>query len=209
MTLTATPFAVPLTGHAAELLRSDGAVHPLDVRRWHASAAGEDGWLLDRCSGTTIDLGCGPGRLVEALTARGVRALGVDVAAEAVAACRRRGAEVVQADVFGPLPHEGTWDHVLLADGNLGIGGDPVRLLRRAARLARPGGTVLVELDTAGAGLWRGEARLRCRSAVGSAFPWATAGPAALPVLARASGLVVGPVHRGGRTFAALATTRR
>lgn len=200
-----TAFAEPLTGHDAELMRSDGAIDLLDVGRWHAPASGEDSWLLSRCSGSAIDLGCGPGRLVEALAARGVQALGIDVADEAIAACRRRGAGAVQADVFGPLPGEGDWDHVLLADGNVGIGGDPVRLLRRAARLIRPGGTVLVELDAGSAGLWRGEARVRCREDVGHPFPWATAGTAALPELTRGAGLRTTLLYRGERSFAELA----
>ena len=68
---------------------------------------------------------------------------------------------MVRRDLFGPLPGEGTWAHVLLADGNIGIGGDPLRLLRRAARLLRPGGTVLVETDARHRALWRGTARLR------------------------------------------------
>lgn len=208
MTTLATPFADPLTGHEAQLLRSDGAVQELDVQRWHAPAGGEDGWLLDRCRGATIDLGCGPGRLVEALARRGVAALGVDVAEEAVAACLLRGVDAVRADVLGPLPGEGTWDHVLLADGNLGIGGDPARLLRRAGQLLRPGGTVLVELDAGSTGLWRGEARLRCRDDVGRAFPWATAGPAALPLLAVTARMRVRVLHRGRRTFGELVGPR-
>ena len=36
---------------------------------------------------------------------------------------------MVRRDLFGALPGEGTWSHVLLADGNIGIGGDPVTLL--------------------------------------------------------------------------------
>jgi SAM-dependent methyltransferase len=204
VTLLTAPFADPLAGRAAELLRGDGTVVPLDVGRWHATADGEDQWLLARCRGTTIDLGCGPGRLVVALAARGTLALGVDLADEAVVACRRRGVHAVQADVFGLLPGEGAWDHVLLADGNIGIGGDPVRLLRRSARVARPGGTVLVELEAGDGGLWRGEARLRCDGILGPPFPWATVGSGALPRLASAAGLRVVSTYRGRRRFAEL-----
>nr|WP_246122422.1 class I SAM-dependent methyltransferase [Actinoallomurus bryophytorum] len=44
--------------------------------------------MLKHCHGPTIDLGCGPGRLVQALTARGVRALGIDTSPWAVRQCR-------------------------------------------------------------------------------------------------------------------------
>lgn len=202
--MTASVFAPALLGHSTVLLRSDGGVSPLHVERWRGAAGAEDGWLLDRCHGPTIDLGCGPGRLLEALAARGVDALGVDSAVEAIAQCHGRGVAAVLADVFDPLPREGAWAHVLLADGNLGIGGDPVALLRRAARLLRPGGSVLVELDGAEPGLWRGYARVHSREAVGRPFPWAAAGPEALPRLAEAAGLRAHTVHRGRRRFAEL-----
>ncbi len=199
-----TVFASALNGQHSELLRSDGGVAPLAVERWRGAAAGEDSWLLGRCRGATIDLGCGPGRLVEALAARGVVALGVDVAAEAIGQCRRRGVPVLRADVFAPLPDEGTWDHVILADGNLGIGGDPETLLRRVMELISPTGTVLVELDPGEPGLWRGLARVRSRDAVGHPFPWATAGVAALPGLAARTGLRPTVLYRGRRSFAEL-----
>jgi SAM-dependent methyltransferase len=201
---SATAFARALTGHRAELLRSDGAVAPLAVDRWRGAAGGEDSWLLGRCRGATIDLGCGPGRLVEALAARGVPALGVDIAVEAIGQCRRRGVAAVRADVFARLPGEGHWDHALLADGNVGIGGDPEALLRRAARLVGAGGTVLVELDPAEPGLWRGVARVRSLRSVGHPFPWAAAGVAALPALAAGAGLRPTVLYRGRRTFAEL-----
>lgn len=199
-----TAFARALDGDPAELVRCDGGVVPLDVERWHAAAAGEDHWLLGRCRGSTIDLGCGPGRFIEALEARGVRALGVDLAPEAVAQCTSRGVSVLHADVFAPLPDEGTWAHALLADGNLGIGGDPVALLRRAASLIRATGSVIVELDAADPGLWRGHARLRSSHAIGRPFPWASAGAAALPRLAALAGLRTSVVYRGRRSFAEL-----
>lgn len=197
-------FARPLGGQPAELVRCDGKVAALDVDRWRAPAAGEDSWLLGRCHGATIDLGCGPGRLIEALAVRGVPALGVDLAPEAITQCRRRGGAAVHRDLFAPLMCEGTWAHAILADGNIGIGGDPVALLRRAAALIKPTGSVLVELDPTESGLWRGSARVRSRHEVGSPFPWAMAGPKALPLLAARAGLRPCVVYRGGRTFAEL-----
>ena len=197
-------FARALDGHEAELVRSDGGVARLDVARWRAAAAGEDRWLLGRCRGDTIDLGCGPGRLLEALAARGVRALGVDLAPEAITQCRARGVPALHADVFAPLPDEGAWSHALLADGNLGIGGDPVALLRRAASLICRTGSVIVELDAGAPGLWCGHARVRCREAIGHPFPWATAGVDAVPRLAGLAGLRPTVIYRGSRSFAEL-----
>lgn len=205
----ATAFAGALAGHRSELLRSDGAVAPLDVHRWRAAAAGEDSWLLGRCRGATIDLGCGPGRLVEALIRQGVDALGVDAAAEAIGQCRRRGVPALRSDVFAPLPREGSWAHVLLVDGNLGIGGDPAALLRRAAGLLGPYGTVLVELDPGEDGLWRGSARVRSKRAVGRPFPWAAAGIRVLPTLAALAGLRPTVLYRGQRAFAELVAVNR
>jgi SAM-dependent methyltransferase len=202
--LVTTAFARALAGHQAELVRSDGGVAPLDVERWRGAAAGEDRWLLGRCRGATIDLGCGPGRLLEALAARGVRALGIDLAPEAISQCRRRGVPAVHADVFAPLPDEGNWSHALLADGNLGIGGNPVALLRRAADLICHLGSVIVELDVSEPGLWCGHAQVRSRHVVGRPFPWAAAGMAALPRLAGHAGLRPSVIYRGRRSFAEL-----
>jgi SAM-dependent methyltransferase len=195
-------FDAALDGRPAWLVGDDGRILPVAVQRWLAPANGEDGWLLDRCIGPTVDLGCGPGRLVAELAGRGVPALGVDCSHRAVRQCHSRGAPVLHRDVFAPLPGEGRWHHVLLADGNIGIGGDPVRLLHRCAALLRPDGTMLVEAEYPGAGLWRGAARLQVAgAATGPWFPWAVAGVQALAVLAAQIGLRVGNRHCGGRCF--------
>ena len=197
-------FDPALAGAAARLLRSDGVELDLAVHRWHDPASGEDGWLLDRCTGPVIDLGCGPGRLVAALVARGLPALGVDVSSVAEQACGRRRAPMVRRDVFAQLPDEGRWQHALLADGNIGIGGDPRRLLRRAARLVRPGGTVLVETDDHPEALWCGTARVWTGVGAGSPVPWAGAGAAALTRIAAAAGLRATASYRGLRSFVEL-----
>jgi SAM-dependent methyltransferase len=128
-------FDAALAGAGATLLDSDGGAADLPVRRWSGPADADDAWLLDRCTGPTVDLGCGPGRLLVALARRGVPALGIDHSLVAQGQCRARGVVMLRRDVFARVPGEGRWAHVLLADGNIGIGADPQRLLVRAAGL--------------------------------------------------------------------------
>lgn len=194
-----------LTGQPAQLVGEDGRILPVAPRRWLAPADGEDDWLLNRCAGPTVDLGCGPGRLVTELAGRGIPALGVDCSPIAVRQCHSRGAAVLHRDVFATLPGEGHWHHVLLADGNIGIGGDPVRLLRRCAALLRVGGTMLVEAEHPGAGLWRGIARLQLAGgSSGPWFPWAVAELPVLTALAALAGLEVADRHCENRCFVEL-----
>lgn len=187
-------FDAALATHATALELADGRRIPLPVHRWHAPAAGADMWLLDRCTGPTVDLGCGPGRLLAELLARGVPALGVDHSHQALALCRARGVPVVRRDVFARLPGEGRWRHALLADGNIGIGGNPQALLRRAATLVSPGGSVLVETTPDDSETWSGSARL-C-GVPGPWFAWSTVDVDTLVGLAPSVGLTVGDVLR-------------
>lgn len=113
---------------------------------WCADHRAGDDELLDRCVGATLDVGCGPGRLVAALHQRGVRSLGIDISAEAVRQSRVRGALVIRGDVFLRIPAHGRWGTILLSDGNIGIGGNPRALLTRCQSLLGPNGIVLAEL---------------------------------------------------------------
>ena len=78
---------------------------------------------------------------------------------------------------------------MLLADGNIGIGGDPVVLLRRCAELLRLGGRVVCDLAASGTGVSVHAARLHLRDEVSPHFAWALVGPEALPALAAEAGL--------------------
>jgi SAM-dependent methyltransferase len=168
----------------------DGRRTPLPVEDWLTERCGDAG-LLDRCAGPTLDIGSGPGRLTVALCERGVPALGIDVTPYAVELSRAAGALALHRDVFDRVPGTGRWRTVLLADGNIGIGGDPEILLLRVAELMRPGGQALVEVTGPGT-VTRAE-WVRLRSAAGSEawFRWAQVALDDMPTLSVRCGLTV------------------
>jgi len=196
-------------GHPLVLRYADGLERRHEVSRWVAPADAADEALLHRCTGPTVDLGCGPGRLVAALAVRGVPALGVDLSARAVAMARTRGAAAIARDLFAPLPGEGRWDTALLIDGNVGIGGAPARLLARVRRLVRPGGTLFVEVHPDDVER-RGHARLVAVSGqVSGGFGWAEVGAPALRRLAGRTGWRVREEWTdAGRAFTGLTRDR-
>ncbi|MDW5330159.1 class I SAM-dependent methyltransferase [Plantactinospora sp. KLBMP9567] len=192
------------------LVHADAPAYPLPVRRWHGPPEPAVAPIVARCLGPTIDLGCGPGRLAATLARRGVVTLGVDISAHAVRLTRARGAAALRRDIFAPLPAEGRWAHALLIDGNIGIGGDPVALLRRCAALLAPGGTVFTELEPPGTGLWQGLAHVASTGPDrglrrGSAFRWARVGVESVQHVTAGTGLRVTELLRcRGRWFAEL-----
>ena len=196
-------------GHRVTLtLRDDrGDPHPVDVAAWCRSFLPGDRGLLDRCAGPTLDVGCGPGRLTGELLGCGRPALGVDISAAAVAIARRRGVTALRRDVFDPLPGHGRWTHVLLADGNIGIGGAPGRLLRRCRDLLAPAGAAHVECAAPGTRTWAGVAHLYgAGSVAGSPFRWASVAIDDLAGIASDAGLRATRIWtEAGRWFASLA----
>ncbi|HEY2430979.1 MAG TPA: class I SAM-dependent methyltransferase [Acidimicrobiales bacterium] len=174
----------------------DGTGTRLDTARWHGEPNEADLAVLRAVEGPVLDVGCGPGRLVVGLARLGIMALGVDPAPGAVSASRRRGAAVLQRSVFDPLPGEGRWRTILLADGNIGIGGDPARLLRRCRVLAAPSGTVVVEVAPPGIGFRAHRARLERGALASPWFAWAEVGVDGIAELAPTAGLAVSRVER-------------
>lgn len=182
----------------------------LDVPRWCADADEADETLLARCAGPTLDVGCGPGRLAVALARRGVPVLGVDVAAGAVALARARGALVLRRSVFDPLPGEGRWRHLLLVDGNVGIGGDPRALLARVHSLLAPAGRLHVEVEPVDVDQVAVVEVEDDRGRVSAPFRWARLGAEALRRRGRAAGLYeVADWSAGSRRFLTLERCRR
>jgi SAM-dependent methyltransferase len=205
--LTATYRPHPSVAEPSVVLRTDGGdALDLDLDRWHDSATSEEQDLLSTVDGPVIDLGCGPGRLVVSLASKRIPALGVDSSPSAIALARRRGATVLERDLFGPLPGEGRWATALLFDGNVGIGGDPTRLLRRCRTLTAGAGEVVAEVQPPGTGWRRLVAWFERDGHRSEPFPWAVVGADAIADVARPAGFDVtdlGPTP-SGRWFARL-----
>ena len=188
------------------LLRlADGRLVPLPVARWSGPVSAADDSMLARAHGPVLDVGCGPGRLTAALHRRGVEVLGLELVPELPVLARLAGAPVLLGDVFAPVPRTGSWRTVLLADGNVGIGGDAVRMLRRVRALLAADGVVVCELHAGVDGAPAGPVRLEGLGVTSAWFPWALLGPSALDETAAAAGLAVEDTwDSGGRTFATL-----
>lgn len=188
------------------LLRAaDGRSWPFPVSRWAAPPDEADRTLLARCTGPTLDVGCGPGRLVGALAGLGVPVLGVDCSPAAVRRALDRGGAALHRSIFDRLPGEGRWHRILLADGNVGIGGDVPALLGRVRSLLGHSGQALVEVNQSTVDevvqVWLCHPDGRC----GAPWRWARVGLPALRRHAAIAGLTVtAQWHCDGRSFAAL-----
>jgi SAM-dependent methyltransferase len=206
-----TLFDAALAGAAVELRVADAGTTgyvrsgTLDAASWDRLSEADE-VVVSRCEGPVLDVGCGPGRFVEALACRGVPALGVDLSREAVGQTRRRGGSALVRDVHERLPGEGRWGTVLLADGNIGIGGDPLSLLRRCRDVVRPGAVALVETSPDPAHDVRTTVTLHGPGGRRSVpVPWAVLGARALVRVAAAAGFVAVEDWRvGGRAFVML-----
>ncbi|MGD0699994.1 MAG: class I SAM-dependent methyltransferase [Trebonia sp.] len=202
--LTGRARAGPAGRAPAELEHADGSTTPLRAGDWLRLRPG-DASLIDRCGGPTLDVGSGPGRLTVALAERGVPALGIDVTQQAVQLAQSAGALALQRDVFSRVPGTGRWMFVLLADGSIGIGGDPVALLNRVAELLAPSGRALVEVQPPGREPRRDRVRLRRGEQTGDWFPWAQVGVDQLAGIAGQAGLAKAETwSSAGRWFVTL-----
>ena len=195
-----TLFAYALQGHPVAVVGLDDEPRELPMGDWTRPADDDDLAMLALCSGPTIDIGCGPGRLTAALAHRGDVALGIDVVHEAVDQTLERGGSALRRDVFDDLPGEGRWETALLADGNVGIGGDPVALLRRVRELLDPRGRVVVEVEGPGVPHKTVWANLQSQGTTSRPFRWSVVGLDDVHRIASEVGLAVLATHVfGGR----------
>ncbi len=206
-----------LGGERCWIRHEDGEVRPLPAHRWLGTRCTGDGSgdardevfdeaVAQLCTGPTIELGCGPGRLVARLIQRGIPALGIDRSATAIRLAGRGGAPALLGDVFEPLPGMGRWQTVLLVDGNVGLGGDPLRIVGRAAELLARGGQCVAEFDAEAIGIRSRWVRLESVREVGPWFRWASVGVDSAATLAAHVGLTLNSIRMiGGRVIASLA----
>lgn len=207
-TLTEVPvdrvFASALRGQPCLVWDADECHGLLPVDAWLREADQVDQEVLALCQGPTVDIGCGPGRMAQALARRGRAVLGIDVVPEAVAISLRRGVSALLRDVFGPIPGEGRWETALLADGNIGIGGDPVALLERTRDLVMPGGRVVVEVAPPGTGVVTRHISIETEIGRSDVFPWTLVGSDAIEAVALAAGLRLRSQERFGDRWCAV-----
>jgi 2-polyprenyl-3-methyl-5-hydroxy-6-metoxy-1,4-benzoquinol methylase len=106
---------------------------------------------------TIIDLGCGEGYLTYALRQAGYSCIGVDLSADVIDRARRRFG---QADWFGTVEefgHDGVCADLVIAVELIEHVADPVRLVRDASAMLKPGGSVLITTpnrDASPLGVW-------------------------------------------------------
>jgi SAM-dependent methyltransferase len=124
-----------------------------DRYRTHAAFVSELGlpvveWLAPRAGERVLDLGCGDGRLTEALVAAGCAVLGVDASAEQVAAARARGldARVIDGEA---LPFDAEFD-AAFSNAALHWMKKPRRVVDGVWRALRPGGRFVGEFGAKG-----------------------------------------------------------
>jgi SAM-dependent methyltransferase len=191
-------------GGGLHAVGEDGSRRRLPIARWLGTPDEAEQLVLARAVGPVLDIGCGVGRHVVALGRRGVRATGIEVSPVAAAIARERGGEVIVGSIF-ERPTTSDWQTALLLDGNIGIGGDAARLLRRTGELLAPGGRVLVELEHPAAAPSARRVRLEGERAISRWMPWHFVAAEEIDGFAAAAEMVVHERWQAGdRWFAQL-----
>lgn len=115
------------------------AASPVHARRtmaWYAA-------MFD--DGPVVDVGAGRGYFLEALAARGIDAVGVDISEEAASEGRRLGLDIIVEDAFTYLAERSEVAGLFLSHIIEHL--EPARadeLLRLAAHALRPDGTIVI-----------------------------------------------------------------
>jgi SAM-dependent methyltransferase len=107
--------------------------------RWYAAAGSWDDKIV-------VDIGCGPGNLYANLGGKPQVLIGVDVAPGSLEMARGIGYEPLLADAHA-LPFVSEFADIVAINASLHHCDDMVTVLAEAARLVRPGGTLIIDHD--------------------------------------------------------------
>ncbi len=100
-------------------------------------------WLADLAGLRVIDVGCGTGRWMKFATTRGAKVIGTDITREMLREAERKSRALVEAD-GRRLPFRDACADVVLCTLTIGHMQPVAHALRELARVARPGGRVIV-----------------------------------------------------------------
>ena len=103
--------------------------------------------VLSRSPSTVLDIGCGEGWLVRALSSRGIDAVGIDVVPELIEHAKQAGGGTFRVSSYEELIAAEAETRVDVAVANFSlIGKEPVeRLVRGIPALLAPGGAFIVQ----------------------------------------------------------------
>lgn len=153
--------------------------------------------LAPRPGERILDLGCGDGALTEKIAALGCSVVGVDAAADMVAAARRRGLDARLVDGEN-LPFVAEFD-VVFSNAALHWMRDADAVLRGVRRALRPGGRFVAECGGHGnvAAITVALAAVLERRGVDgrAAIPWYFPSPAAYAAKLEAHGFIVDQIE--------------
>lgn len=107
--------------------------------RWYAAAGSWDDKIV-------VDIGCGPGNLYANLGGKPKVLIGVDVAPGSLKMAQEIGYEPLLADAHA-LPFVSGFADIVAVNASLHHCDDMVKVLAEAARLVRPGGTLVIDHD--------------------------------------------------------------
>ncbi|MDP8929584.1 MAG: class I SAM-dependent methyltransferase [Actinomycetota bacterium] len=132
--------------------------YKLDVYSDEAVRRGFDSryqYMIDRARSevgkleSVLDIGCGIGNFLELAVSQGLKAVGSDVSARAVAEARRRGLRVHAAEELGVSVSDGSFDALTMWDVIEHVG-EPKEMLASVVPKVRRGGALLFETPDGG-----------------------------------------------------------